>query len=745
MFFSFYCKRTLIVTIIYLIFDRLKKAALKGITINIAFLGKMTDQIFDYYMKQLEEHATPTTNDKRHISYVKYINAFLSLFGKERVYLVGSTGELLKLRMSKFGGDADFLLCSGKLEIPIDNIEERKDFPCYVKIRADNLRSDTLGNIADGYLSADLLRDVRPELFTILRAIYTEVTTSSDFIPGRKSRMTTIGVPMKVGLARTEFRNLQVEGDSLPKRPMKRLIYDRSADVIAKLRKRWRGVHINMSDMKMLQRILKIVRMAKVPGSRGDNHGQMNYFAEMLESVMKRCVLEQETNGDDCAEATVGDVESSTNMEQTPQSDTHPKVRATYSDMTKKDYVPALKVIGDGRLRCLSEWVKRVEKGSWPPRNVVDEILNTDVFVVAREAPLDPESCKDFCLSFNLAEMKLGQCLTNIQRRVYLILKSYLNGVFQKRHRALSREMRLKTYYLKTAFFWVCERENPQIWTEENVIDAVKTVLQYLLRCVQGKNLSHYFVDSNLFFELEDLDCDILQHCIDEVLNNPVESIGEFKFINKDSDEREEIWLTANEARSLVELKEDSGRLQHLDKLEDEMIDMIRGFNEGPRDANGRAPIKEAVLKAFDIFFEEERQKGSDNGRSNFSVGEMATGNTTRRGKVPQAAAIAGLLGNFVTGGGSTSMNSRDANERMNVLLGLGSLIPGGSEFIADIGGREGVQRVLQQTTSQDVDYAEELRNSIDRYLSCSDKEEDSCALELKQKLTSYFIGREEN
>lgn len=708
----------------------------------------MSDQLLRLYIKKLEKHATPTVNDKRHLSYVQYINAFLSLFGKERVVLVGSTAEKLKLRTSKFGGDADFLLCSGRLEIPIDNLEEREDCPCYVKIRADNLRSDACSDSIDGYLSADILRGVRPELFTILRAMYTEVTSTADTIPGRESRVTTIGVPMKVGLARTEFRNLKIEGDVLPpKRSNKRLNVDRTTKETARLKKRWQKVRLNMSDMKIIQRILKIVRMGRVPGSKGEGYGQINYFADLLDSVMQRTPLEQEENSADDDEPSEDKEARPDILDESAENGSGQKMKATYSDMTKKDFVPTLKLIGNRKLRCMVEWRKRVEKASWPPRNVVEEIFKSDVFAVAREAPVNPDSRRDFCLSFNLAEIMLGQCLTTVQRRVYLILKSYLSGLFQSRHMALDLELKLKTYYLKTAFFWVCERENPTIWTEDNIIEAVKTVLLFLQQCVKEKKLSHYFVNSNLFADLDDLACDVLQHCIQEALDKPVQSIGEFKFIDDHSDERCEIWLTADELQSLEELKEDGGRFQHLNKLEDALIDLQRGFNEGPRDANGNSPIKEAVLKALDVFLEEERQRERTNEASNISPRDNAATFRTQpvpRGNVSQTTAIAGLLNQFVNSGANQTVNTRESNERMNILLGLGSMIPGGSEFIAEIGGREGVRNLIEQSASQETDHGLELRNAIDRYLSCNAEEEDGIALELKQKLTAYFIGRKE-
>ncbi|XP_060601210.1 uncharacterized protein LOC132754575 [Ruditapes philippinarum] len=694
------------------------------------------------YIARLEEHAKPVANDKRYMSYVKYINAFLSCFCKERVYLVGSTGEGLKLRRSKNDGDADFLMCSGRLEIPIENIEERPDLRCYVKIRADNLRRDICGELIDGYLSADMLRELRPELFTFLRAIFSEVTTNLDTIPGRESRVTTVGVPMKVGLGRTEFRNLVIEGDILQtKRSNKRLKVDRDTKVATKLKERWRNVQIHEGDMKIFQRILKIFRFAKVPGSKGEKFGQINKFADDLDSVMKRIPLEQEPTPGCINESTSDEAEEETDVAPNPE-----KIKATYSDMSTKDFVPALRIKGDTKLACLVEWRKRVEKANWPPGDVAQKIFNTDVYLVARDAPLKADHGRDFCYSFNLAELKLAECLSQTQRRVYFILKSYLSGRLQKLHEGLGiNEMKFKTYYLKTIFFWVCEREDPSIWREQNIITAVKKVLHFIMQCLQEKKLSHYFVNSNLFADLEDFECDVLQDCIQQILCEAIDSIGDFEFVKKNDSSRGEILLDVDQVQCLSELKEDGGRLKHLDTLEDALIDMQRGFNESPRDVNGKIPIKEAVDKVFDVFIEEERQKQISDGTSQISLGGTGGRNLTQAipgVNVSQTAAIAGILNNFVTE--TQPINSRESNPRMDLLLGIGSMFRGGPEIIASLGGQDGVRNVLQQTADQSVDPVLELKRVAGKYLSCSDEEEETLAKELAQKVAGYFLGRQE-
>jgi hypothetical protein len=187
--------------------------------------------------------------------------------------------------------------------------------------------------------------------------------------------------------------------------------------------------------------------------------------------------------------------------------------------------------------------------------------------------------------------------------------------------------------------------------------------------------------------------------------------------------------------------------LKHLDNLEDALIDMQRGFNESPRDVNGKVPIKEAEDKVFDVFIEEERQKQISDGTSQISLEGTKGGNLTQAipgVNMSQTAAIAGLLNKFVNGGGTQPINSRESNQRMDLSLGIGSMFRGGPEIIASLGGQDGVRNVLQQTADQSVDPVLELQRVAGKYLSCSDEEEETRAQELAQKVAGYFLGRQE-
>ncbi|XP_045169571.2 uncharacterized protein LOC123532243 isoform X2 [Mercenaria mercenaria] len=687
-------------------------------------------------LTHLEEHAKPNKNDLRHRTYVDYVNCFLSHFGKERAYLVGSTCEKMKLRWSYQGGDADFLFCSGILEIPVVCIEPRPHLPSYVWVRADKFDPAVCGNLVLGkYLPASIVKEVRPELFTILRAIYNNVTMTSDGIPGRRSRVTIVGTKSKVGLQISQYRNLAAEG--LPEsKGFRRIVSNRSAQVTAQLRRRWSGVEIHPSDTKMLQRIFKLFAMFKVPGSKGENFGKLNKFAQLLSEVLKRPSLDQ------CDEQGLAEdaVEFNNDLDEDEEKDTD-KLKASFTEKTTKDFVPALRIIGERKLECMNTWKKRVELSGWPGKELADDIYNTDIFLVARDAPTDPDVLnRDFCLSFNLAEMKISQHLSEVQRRVFLILKSYLKGFLEMVHKEMDTKMKLKTYHLKTAFFWVCEQENATAWTEGNEFTAVDKCLTFLLECMAERKLRHYFVDSNLLVNFTELDFDILKNGLHEISLNKAKYVH--VFFEEDKKNAGVEWITEDEFRSIEQMKEDGGRMQYMDKLEDQLIDLQRGFNASQRDRYGQAPIKEAVLNVIDHFFEVEREKKrkrqeeEKQKETTEKLDKRFSSGPTNKNSKKAAKFVSTLL----TGSGSGAVCSQQLTQTADLLIGLATMFPGGSEIVDGLGGQEGVKAVLKRTVEPMLDYVAELRSKIDRYLSCTDADIEVLAEELKHELTAFTI-----
>jgi hypothetical protein len=103
-------------------------------------------------------------------------------------------------------------MVSGKLEIPAENLVSYRKAPCFVWIRADSCsRAIGLEVVDDKHISANTLREVRPELFTMLRAIYLYVTATVNKLPEKSTKKTILSVSSKVGIQTTTYRSLKFE------------------------------------------------------------------------------------------------------------------------------------------------------------------------------------------------------------------------------------------------------------------------------------------------------------------------------------------------------------------------------------------------------------------------------------------------------------------------------------------------------------------------------------------------------
>ena len=513
-------------------------------------------------------------------------------------------------------------------EIPVENLVFREDTPCYVWLKVDGLESKIQFHLIDDkYIPTDLLRTVSQELFTILRGIYLIVTSSLDNVRDSRSRFTSTGLPSRVGLARQEYRNLKIPDERIPDaRERKPVIHFGTKK--SKMNDYGKDVVIHKKDKEFVDYLIDGIALTRKPEGNGTHDGHFRNFAHVMNLVKKRRkdYRATETGDNNEAEVVAESHETFTQDHTEGQSlswvmrNTDPVIKpsleqlkqklsdveGTYESRSSKDFVPAIRV--KGVLQFMTDWEKR--DGFWPKREDRQRISKCDVFVVSRYAPVAPDTGKDFCLSFNLAEMELSNCMSPVQRDVFLILKSYLKGGFQSRQEAVDpdSDLKLKTFHLKTALYWVSEREEPEIWQESNIMEAVLKVLRFIAEAVSKGRLEHYFVpDENLFAGIVKEDLDFIAECINQAIADPVNYIQ--RLLNLDDGKPVKIQLTEIELTTLLEIGEDGGLEKEADLIEEAIIDFHRGFNNGPKDANGDAPVVDAFHNMLTRYLH-DKQRG---------------------------------------------------------------------------------------------------------------------------------------
>ena len=170
------------------------------------------------------------------------------------------------------------------------------------------------------------------------------------------------------------------------------------------------------------------------------------------------------------------------------------------------------------------EWLVRTRPSGWPSSDLVQEIFDSGCHLapVGRGKRVDePIDIVNYCqnpeatlaasavlpaesnagekwamdetewrTSFSLAENKLGESVSPVQRHVMVLLKMIKKFYFPDV---------ISTYYLKNLLFWECENKDEVFWKEENSANCLLLMLDRLQECLEKHHLPHYIMpQSNL-------------------------------------------------------------------------------------------------------------------------------------------------------------------------------------------------------------------------------------------------------
>ena len=89
--------------------------------------------------------------------------------------------------------------------------------------------------------------------------------------------------------------------------------------------------------------------------------------------------------------------------------------------------------------------------------------------------------------SFTNAETQLAKSLSDIQRTTYVHVKLLRNIYFK------SPDV-LKSYFLKTILFWLCEKVPQSCWRLDNMASMIRLFLDHVILAFTEGHLEHYFI-----------------------------------------------------------------------------------------------------------------------------------------------------------------------------------------------------------------------------------------------------------
>ena len=139
------------------------------------------------------------------------------------------------------------------------------------------------------------------------------------------------------------------------------------------------------------------------------------------------------------------------------------------------------------------------------PVELINYVQNPELSVAGTSSTVPPvggydEKAKvmdetEWRTSFSLAENKLGESVSPVQRHVMVLLKTIKKFYFPDV---------ISTYYLKNLLFWESEKQDEVFWTEDNSASCLLFMLDRLQDCLKAHHLPHYIMAESNLLQYED-------------------------------------------------------------------------------------------------------------------------------------------------------------------------------------------------------------------------------------------------
>ena len=153
----------------------------------------------------------------------------------------------------------------------------------------------------------------------------------------------------------------------------------------------------------------------------------------------------------------------------------------------------------------LSDWPDNVkywfdrdrQENSKLGKDIIPSIKESCIYIVAKH----PDTMQNldeveytFRISFSHPEKILCNAMNETQLKCYRLMKALHNTKFKK------CSERFCSYHIKTTIFWAMEKNEIDLWTDENLEVCTALLLANLLDAIEDKYLEHFFIQNmNLF------------------------------------------------------------------------------------------------------------------------------------------------------------------------------------------------------------------------------------------------------
>nr|XP_022297498.1 uncharacterized protein LOC111106909 [Crassostrea virginica] len=142
-----------------------------------------------------------------------------------------------------------------------------------------------------------------------------------------------------------------------------------------------------------------------------------------------------------------------------------------------------------------SSWTDRCH--SWPPPQVVDDIVQSGCHFVAIGHRLGNHADNEWRISFSQAEQKLVYAMNHTQFLTYGLLKLFVKEFNRGK---IEEEKLLCAYHMKTAVFWATQGNTIDHWCPQNLLAGFWVCYKLLLKWVYEGVCPNFFIPENNMF-----------------------------------------------------------------------------------------------------------------------------------------------------------------------------------------------------------------------------------------------------
>nr|XP_022298638.1 uncharacterized protein LOC111107646 [Crassostrea virginica] len=142
-----------------------------------------------------------------------------------------------------------------------------------------------------------------------------------------------------------------------------------------------------------------------------------------------------------------------------------------------------------------SSWKDRCH--SWPPPQVVGDILRSGCHFVAIGHKLGNHADNEWRISFSQAEQKLVYAMNHTQFLTYGLLKLFVKEFNRGK---IEEEKLLCSYHMKTAVFWAIQQSTIDHWCPQNLLAGFWVCYKLLLKWVYEGVCPNFFIPENNMF-----------------------------------------------------------------------------------------------------------------------------------------------------------------------------------------------------------------------------------------------------